>query len=350
MVTRSGLTQEICALSAIAGAVAALSACGQQGQSGADGNGCEFFEGKNVELVVPFETGGGFDLYGRLVANHLAEPLGAGSVIVQNEPGAGGLLGTNKTWSAKPDGLRVQLMSTSGMIAAELGGADGVQFKSADFSWIGRLTDEPDVVMGKREGGVADAAGLQARPVKIGSSGVGDIDYVEATLLQRGFNLDGAEIVTGFDGAPEVIASIARGEVDVFSASQTRADIAIKAGDVKPLWVFSDEPTPALAGVQPLGDAVDGSFKPVIEAHNTVLRAGRALAGPPDMDEARLTCLRDAFDTAVATDSFLAEAKNLGVDGPLSPLDGAKTDELITQAVDNSPKEYVDVLTASYRR
>ena len=349
MVTASGSSRLICGLSAVVVTVAVAS-CAQQGGGEAEGGGCEFFSSKTVELVVPFETGGGFDLYGRLVADHLAAPLGADNVIVQNEPGAGGLLGTNKTWSASPDGLRIQLMSTSGMIAAELGGADGVQFKAADFSWIGRLTDEPDVVMGKSEGGISDAAQLRAKPVKIGSSGVGDIDYVEATLLERGFNLNGAEIVTGFAGAPEVIASMARGEVDVFSASQTRADVAIKAGDVKPLWIFSDEPVEGFAGVQPLGDAVDSSFRPVIEAHNSVLRAGRALAGPPEMDESRLTCLRDAFDKAVAGADFAKEAEQLGIAGPIAPLRGAETDELITQAIDHSPKGYVEVLTASYHK
>jgi tripartite-type tricarboxylate transporter receptor subunit TctC len=239
------------------------------------------------------------------------------------------------------------LMSTSGMIASELGGADGVQFKTADFSWIGRVTDEPDVVLGTPKKGFTNAQDLRAAPVKIGSSGIGDIDYVEATILQRAFDLDG-EIVTGFDGAPEVIASMARGEVDLFSASQTRSDDAVKAGDVKALWVFSDETVEAMPGVQPLGSAVDESFRPVVEAHNATLRAGRAIAGPPGMDEARLTCLRDAFDKAVADESFLSDANELGVAEPIEPLDGAQTDELITQVVENSPKEYVDVLTASY--
>lgn len=347
MVGTFRFVQGVCGVSAATLTVAALASCGQQDGTEAGGSGCDFFKGKTVELVVPFETGGGFDLYGRLLADHLAEPLGADNVIVQNEPGAGGLLGTNKTWSAKPDGLRIQLMSTSGMIASELGGADGVQFKTADFSWIGRLTDEPDVVMSGSKGGINNPDDLRSKPVKIGSSGVGDIDYIEATLLTRGLGLN-SEIVTGFNGAPEVITSMARGEVDLFAASLTRADVAIKAGDVKPLWVFSDEAEKSLPNVPPLSEAVTESFRPVVEAHNEVLQAGRALAAPPGMDDSRLTCLRDAFDKTVANEDFLSNADQLGIRGPISPLSGDKTDELITHVVEDSPKEYVDILTQSY--
>jgi tripartite-type tricarboxylate transporter receptor subunit TctC len=334
-------------LAALALGTAALSGCNQASNNAA-GRPCDFFKGKNVNLVVPFDTGGGFDLYGRLVAKHLADPLGAKNVVVLNEPGAGGLLGTNRTWSAPPDGLRIQLMSSSGMITAELGGAEGVQFKSADFSWIGRITNEPDVVMSDPKGDITDVKNLKAAgQVRIGSSGIGDIDYVEANLLKRVFDLD-SKIITGFNGAPEVVAAVARGEVDLFTASQTRAEIAAKAGDVRPVWVFSDKGLDAIPAATPIGDVVAPESKPVIEAQNTVLATGRALAAPPKMDLGRLGCLRDAFNAATSSADFKAEAKDLKLDGPIDPLDGEATAKLVAQVIDHSPQEYVDIVKASY--
>lgn len=58
---------------------------------------CAFFKNKTVELVVPFSPGGGFDVYGRMVAKYMGPELGAANMIVRNQPGAGGLLGTNHT-------------------------------------------------------------------------------------------------------------------------------------------------------------------------------------------------------------------------------------------------------------
>jgi tripartite-type tricarboxylate transporter receptor subunit TctC len=336
------------ALLALAMGTMAMSGCNQANDD-ASGQPCNFFKGKNVNLVVPFDTGGGFDLYGRLVAKHLATPLGAKNVVVLNEPGAGGLLGTNRTWSAPPDGLRIQLMSSSGMITAELGQAEGVQFKSADFSWIGRITNEPDVVMSDPKGDITDVKNLKDAPqVRIGSSGIGDIDYVEANLLQRVFGLNNSKIITGFNGAPEVVAAVARGEVDLFTASETRADIAATAGDVRPVWVFSDKAVDSMPNAVPIGDVVDAASKSVIDAQNTVLATGRALAAPPKMDPARLGCLRDAFIAAASSDDFKAESQQLKLDGPIDPLDGAATAKLVTQVVAHSPQEYVDIVKSSY--
>lgn len=156
-------------------------------QVAAQDSACDFFKGKTVELSVPFEAGGGFDIYARMVAKFMAGELGAAHMIVRNEPGAGGLLGTNQTWEAEPDGLRIQLAFTGGMITAELGGAAGVGFRSNEFSWIGRITGEPDVIVKAPESALRDADDLKElsaeRKIRIGSTGVGAGNYIEARLI-----------------------------------------------------------------------------------------------------------------------------------------------------------------------
>jgi tripartite-type tricarboxylate transporter receptor subunit TctC len=312
---------------------------------------CSFFKGKTVELVVPFSPGGGFDIYGRMVAKHFGPELGAANMIVRNQPGAGGLLGTNQTWNAKPDGLRIQLMSVSGMVTSELGGADGVNFKSGDFSWIGRISGEPDVITaapGAKIGGLADLEKIAAgRKVRMGSSGVGDIDYIEAWLLNDMLG-DKVDVVTGFSGSGEVYASLGRGELDLFSSSLTSALAAEKAATGKPLWVFSAEGLPNRPEVKPLSEVVDARYLPLIKTQANVVAAGRALAGPPKIPEDRLTCLREAFERTMKSAPLLEEAAKLN--RPVQPLTGAEMAALVQSITQDTPPDYLAVLKQSFKQ
>ena len=66
-------------------------------------------------MVVGSGVGGGYDVFSRLIAPYLAKTLGA-TVVVENQPGAGGLLAINKLYAAPPDGLQISL--TNGTMAA----------------------------------------------------------------------------------------------------------------------------------------------------------------------------------------------------------------------------------------
>lgn len=312
---------------------------------------CAFYKGKTVELVVPFSAGGGYDIYGRMVAKYMGDELGAAHMIVRNQPGAGGLLATNQTWSAPPTGLRIELMPTSGMITAELGGADGVQFKSGGFSWIGRLTGEPDIV-GTYPGSplktVDDLKRLSAeRTVKIGSVGLGDMDYVEGELMGLVLGLN-YNVVTGFASVPEVYSALSRGELDMSTASISAFQLAQKADAARPLWIIGNEAVAALPEAKPLGEVVDPKYRPLVKVFADVIAAGRGLAGPPGLPADRLQCLRDAFDRTVRSEGFLTDAQKLN--RPVTPLGGVATAQLVDGVTNDAPKEYVDLLRKSYAK
>ena len=63
-----------------------------------------FYKGKNLNFIVPYKPGGGYDTYSRIIAPYLEKYTGA-RVVVRNMPGAGGLLGVNETYKASPNGL-----------------------------------------------------------------------------------------------------------------------------------------------------------------------------------------------------------------------------------------------------
>ena len=311
---------------------------------------CSFYEGKTVELIVPFNPGGGFDSYGRMVANHMGSKLGAQNMIVRNQPGAGGLLATNQTWVAEPDGLLVQLMSTSGLLTAELGGADGVNFESGGFSWIGRVSGEPDVITVGPNSEIKSIDDVRAiskeRKVRIGSSGLGDIDYIEAELMTSVFDLD-SNIVVGFSGAPEVYASLARGELDLFSSSYSAAQQAQSAESAKIMWLFDSEADSDYPDLTPIGSFLEGDDLALVTAHADLVAGGRALAGPPGLPAERLACLREAFDKTMEDPAFLAESES--TNRPVSPIAGAELADMISGLTANAPQAYVDLLRKSYQ-
>jgi len=85
-----------------------------------------FYAGKTVRMMVGSGVGGGYDVFSRLIAPYLSKTLGT-TVIVENVPGAGGLVAMNKLYVAPPDGLQISLtqgtMAAVAQLTAEIGRA-----------------------------------------------------------------------------------------------------------------------------------------------------------------------------------------------------------------------------------
>jgi tripartite-type tricarboxylate transporter receptor subunit TctC len=255
-----------------------LTACGGAETSpAASGAGhCADLEGERVTLVVGYSPGGGYDVYARLLAPTLAEKLGA-DVIVENQPGAGGLLALNNLQAADKDGTVIGIMNGIGAGGAALAGAEGV---------------------------------------------------------------------TGFDGSSEVEVALLQGYVDGMSGQLDSRRPALESGDQTPLLTVDREragiahDTPTLLEL----DLTDEQ-RELAESHLNLLDLGRPIVGPPGMDGAALTCLRTAFDEAVADPELVATAE--AQDRPLNPLTGQELDEVV-RGLQDAPAEYLQVLRSSF--
>ena len=106
--------------------------------------GADFYKGKTVTYIVATSPGGGYDLYGRLVAEFMQKYLPGSTFVVKNLPGAGHLVGTNTIYASKPDGLTIGTFNT-GLIYNQLIGLDGVKFDLNKMSWIGKAASDPRV-------------------------------------------------------------------------------------------------------------------------------------------------------------------------------------------------------------
>src|SRR5262245_36888432 len=86
-----------------------------------------FYAGKTVRMVVGSGVGGGYDVFSRLIAPYLAKTLGT-TVVVENVPGAGGMLALNKLYVAPGDGLQISLSQGTAAAFAQLTGDQAARF------------------------------------------------------------------------------------------------------------------------------------------------------------------------------------------------------------------------------
>src|SRR6187402_3005693 len=122
--------------------LAVLAACLTVSASQAQDAEKAFYAGKTVRMVVGSGTGGGYDVFSRMIAPYLAKTLGT-TVIVENQPGAGGLLALNKLYLAPPDGLQISLTNGTGAAFAQLTGDQAARFDLARFTYLATVGQPP---------------------------------------------------------------------------------------------------------------------------------------------------------------------------------------------------------------
>src|SRR5438445_641590 len=101
-----------------------------------------FYKGKQLRFIVGSAVGGGYDLFARIVARHIGNYIpGNPTVIVQNQPAAGGVVMTNQLFAQGPKDGTVVGIPINGIPTAPLL-QSGTQFDSAKLNWVGSTNRE----------------------------------------------------------------------------------------------------------------------------------------------------------------------------------------------------------------
>jgi tripartite-type tricarboxylate transporter receptor subunit TctC len=317
------------------GVLSLAAGCGTA--NGAALSPAEFYKKETIEFVVPYEPGGGYDLYARDIAPYFAKCSGA-EVTVINEPGAGGLLATSKTGVAEPDGLRVQILNTIGAVSAEIGQVEGLNFHLSEFSWLARVSNEPNVVVVAADGPFTTIQDLfrATEPVKFVSTGPGANDYINPPLLSKIYDFP-SRVITGFAGSGEARTAILRGEADAQILPLASVLSGIKSGDLRPVLVIGETDSKVVADVPTVAE-----LTPKTPEQQAILRSllgmtetSRTVAAPPGVDGPRLAYLRDAFKCAL-TDPELV-ARSVEQQRPVSFLSGEETGRLVDSVLKADP-------------
>jgi tripartite-type tricarboxylate transporter receptor subunit TctC len=277
-------------------------------------DGAALFKGKTVTYIVATAPGGGYDTYGRIVADFMQKHLPGSTFVVRNMPGAGHLVGTNAINASKPDGLTIGTFNT-GLIYNQLINADGVRFDLSKMSWIGKAASESRVVAIASQSPIKTWQDFVAltTPVNFAVAGPGSASYVETIMLANVLKLP-LRVQTGYNGTDDQLA-MRRGEIVGSIASRSSYDQFVRNGYGRLIAQIggNDKNLAQLSEV-----VTDPKAKELLALIESTGEIARLTAGPPAIPAPQLEALRAAYKQAMEDKELIARAEKIGL--PVEPL------------------------------
>lgn len=207
--------------------------------------------GRTIRFVVPFGPGGAGDLTARIVAQKMSESMDQ-PIVIDNKPGAGGVVATNAVAKAAPDGLTLLLMTNSVAVTASM-------FKSLPYDTLKDLA--PVTTLAYFDMAVVTGASsrfktlpeflvyARANPgrINIGSINVGSTQNLAAQMFKSSAGID-AQVVP-FNGTPAVVTALRAGDIDAAVEIVAPLVSQIRGNALRALAVMGDVRSTDLPGV-----------------------------------------------------------------------------------------------------
>ncbi len=213
------------------------------------------FPSKQIRWVIPFAPGGNYDVTSRIVADPMSRELGQ-TVLIDNKPGAGGVVGLDAAVQAPADGYTIVMASfTVAYVAPIFAGKEQMVKALAPISI---LTTAPTMIVARSNGRFADMGQLLAEAkskpgtVTMGHSGNGTTNHVGILRLQLNENIKFN--IIPYKGSGPGIADLLAGNIDCFSDQLPSSMPHIKDGKLRALVNFGLERIPDLPDVPTLKD------------------------------------------------------------------------------------------------
>jgi tripartite-type tricarboxylate transporter receptor subunit TctC len=284
------------------------------------------YPAKAITIIVPFAAGGSNDIVARAVGQKLNEDWGQ-PVVVDNRPGAGGVIGSEFVARAAPDGYTLLLVSSTFTINPAV--KTSLPFDVAkDFTPVARIGQSPLLLAASNSfpaNSVSELIALaKARPgaINYASAGPGSINQIAAELLALSSGIKLTHVP--YRGGALAINDLVGGHVDVYVSSMPQILQIVRSGRAKALAVTSTQRSPSLPDTPTMRE----SGIPDYEASSwwgIVAPAGT----PPDVVEA----LNNEINKALSTEQMM---KFLASEG--------------AEAMPGTPKQFGDLISAEIAR
>lgn len=300
----------------LAGAAGGLS-LGIAGCSALSGTSGEAFPSEDIDLVVPFSTGGGFDVYARVSAPYWEKHLGEDATVsVKNVEGAGGRTGAVDVYEQRGDPHSMLFWYPSAALPPQL--VRETPYDIMEMPAIGAMVRDPNALVIRDDLGIESFEGfIEAIPeLTFGTQGVGSAAHTVSLMLSAITGSFPVEDLTfgHFDGTSGAQAGMARGEIDamIVGTVSSAADVARSLENAELFCVFSDPEAGAAYSDQTRLFSSEVSGVSDIDRYAELTQFVRMLVAPPETPEAPLGALRDAFTAVVEDSEFVAEATDRG--------------------------------------
>ena len=310
----------------------------------------QFYSGRAITIIVPTSPGGINDISGRLVARFLAKHLpGKPNIVVQNQPGAGGLANANVLYnSAEKDGSVISMMERAIPLLALMGDANA-KFDPLKFTWLGSLSSYGNdaylllINAAHKARSVADikTGGME---VSLGANRSGSTNLTFALIARDVLKLN-VKVIRGYTGAAPMMLAQQRGELD----GQVIGYFSVRAGQpalwnanqLIPIIQFGRAARHKELPNVPTGRelAPDASARQLIELAELPFEMALPTVAPPGIPADRAAALRAAYRKMVADPVFLEEATRIKLE--ISPIDGDAIVGLLKRAA-VTPKDVIE--------
>ncbi len=264
------------------------------------------FPSRPVTLILPFAPGGVADITARTVGQAMAPLLGQ-PVVIDNRPGAGGIVATQAVLGAPPDGHTLLLMSNATAVSVHLVRKlpYDVQRQLLPITTLGFFELGLAVPANSRLGTLKDLlAHARSQPgrLTIGTIAVGSTQHLSAELFKARTGIDA--VVVPYKGSPAVINALRTGEIDVAFEILSPLLPQLKAGTIRLLAVTGTQRFSSLPEVPTVMEQGVADYS--VDSWN-------ALAAPAGTPAAAIERIRAAATQALAQPAVVERLRDLGV-------------------------------------
>jgi len=301
----------------------------------------QFYKGRQVTMVVGTSPGGINDISARFVARYLGKYIpGNPTIVVENQPGAGGITSANRLANTMPqDGSVIAKLERAVPLLA-IQGDPNVHFDPLKLRWLGSLSSYANdaylmLVMANNPITSVTEIKQGGKSITLGGDNAASSNFIYATLAKDILGLS-VKVVGGYTGAAPMFLAMQRGEIDgqVVSISSVRTGqralwnehafrALVQFGRKTRHPDFADVPTAYELTSDPAARAL-------LNFADLQFLISLPFAGPPGMPADRAAALRTAFMAMCKDPAVNAAGEKLGIE--MSPIDGATVRKAIADA------------------
>ena len=308
-----------------------------------------FYQGKTVTLIVGSGAGTAYDMYARLLGNHIGKYIpGNPSVVIQNMPAAGGMVAANYVYGvAKPDGLTIASINPAHYFN-QLQGNKEVKFDWTKFTWLASSDKSEHMLYMRADApfkSIQDIRKATEAP-KCGATGTGTSGHYIPRMLEEALGTK-FTIVTGYAGGNEIDLATERNEV-VCRSFTTAAYFARepyhtwrKKNFVRILMQTGHKKDPRLPDTPLLSELMD-EYKTSDLGRRVVTvmlgsgELGRPIVTTPGLPPERSKILRDAFMKSMSDPVLLAEATKSRLE--ITAVSGEELTKIAKDVIEQPPE------------
>ena len=291
----------------------------------------DFYRGRQMRAIVSTVVGGDYDTWIRLITRHWVRHIpGNPSILVQNMPGAGGIVAANSFYHTAPRDGSVIAMIGRNLAYQALMKEDGIRFDPLKFNWIGSPEVSNRICVAMDGAAVQKAEDLYIRDLIVGGAGAGTAVSTTPRLISTLLGLR-LKLVEGYGSASAAQLAMERGETEgicqTVGALRSWRPGWLENGKMRVLFNLERTPISEFKAPSVFDFAKTEEQKQLLLLFSSSVELGRPIVAPPETPVERVALLRASFEQVMGDPALISDAEKLKID--LSLVKGETLEALV---------------------